>query len=85
MFFSKKNPLPVSTGLNSGEYEKLAIRITDIENDIDKLTSKFMSLRGLIHRKFTGDVVPAETEDSKKDDGLNTLRGLTSQPQHHPK
>jgi len=62
--------------LNSGEYERLAIRITDIENDIDKLTSKFMSLRGLIHRKFTGDVVPATSEESKKGDGLDTLRGL---------
>lgn len=69
MFSSKKR-------LDSEAYEKLANRITDLENGFDKLSSKFMSLRGLIHRKFTGDIVPAETEEIKKTDGLESLRGL---------
>lgn len=66
--------------LNSEEYEKLSKRLTDVESAIDKITSSFMSLRGLIHRKFTGDLEPGE--DLKKssgqdriDDGLDSLRG----------
>lgn len=64
--------------LNSEEYEKLAKRITNTETDIDKLTSKFMSLRGLIHRKFTGDLELNEDSDKKEviDDGLDELRKL---------
>lgn len=69
MFWHKK--------INSHEYEKLSKRLTDIESDIDKLTSKFMSLRGLIHRKFTGDL---ELEDKKEtgqiDDGFDELRKI---------
>jgi len=61
-FFKKK--------LNSDEYEKLSKRLTDVESDIDKLTSKFMSLRGLIHRKFTGDLELDEDKD-KKDNSKN--------------
>ncbi|GAI21851.1 unnamed protein product [marine sediment metagenome] len=64
--------------MNSDEYEKLAMRITDTENVLDKLASKFASLRGLIHRKFTGDIEPAqkpEKEKVKYDDGLDSLRG----------
>ncbi|GAI06946.1 unnamed protein product [marine sediment metagenome] len=37
--------------INSDEYEKLAKRITDVEAGLDRLVAKFMSLRGLIHRK----------------------------------
>lgn len=63
--------------INSDEYEKLSKRITDIESDIDKLTSKFMSLRGLIHRKFTGDLEPAESsEEDSISDGLDELRRI---------
>ncbi|MBA7709099.1 hypothetical protein ES703_118009 [subsurface metagenome] len=72
MFF-KKNKKP----LNSEEYEKLSKRITDVEAFLVKLESKFMSLRGLIHRKFTGDVEGAEKEEketSKSIDGLDSLR-----------
>ena len=63
--------------VNSEEYEKLSKRITDVESALDKLHSSFMSLRGLIHRKATGDI---ELPDGKKsgqaiDDGLNDLRG----------
>jgi len=63
---------------NSEEYEKLSKRITDVESTLDKLHSAFMSLRGLIHRKATGDFgfdpeKPAGAE--KIDDGLDSLRG----------
>lgn len=69
MFFFKKK-------INSEEYEKLSKRITDAESDIDKLTSKFMSLRGLIHRKATGDLdlEPEPVKETKVDDGLDELR-----------
>ena len=64
--------------LNSEEYEKLSKRITDIEVTIDKLHSSFMSLRGLIHRKATGDI-ELDSKDPEKsemiDDGLDALRG----------
>jgi len=63
--------------MNSDEYEKLAKRITNIETEITKLASQFMSLRGLIHRKFTGDIEAAEStekETSKSIDGLDQLR-----------
>ncbi len=66
-FFGKKK-------LNSEEYEKLSKRITDIETTIDKLHSSFMSLRGLIHRKSTGDI-ELETSEKAIDDGLDSLRG----------
>lgn len=64
--------------INSDEYEKLAKRITDVETLIDKLHSSFMSLRGLIHRKATGDF-ELEKNTGKKtpgqiDDGLDELR-----------
>jgi len=66
--------------LNSKEYEKLSKRITDAESDIDKLTSKFMSLRGLIHRKFTGDLEPVEGKESGAiDDGFDELRKLNKE------
>ena len=73
-FFSK---------LNSKEYEKLANRITDLETMIDKLNSKFMSLRGLIHRKATGDLSLEEKEpgENKFDDGFDELRKLNKE---HP-
>ena len=48
--------------MNSDEYEKLAKRITDLESSLDKLTIKFMSLRGLIHRKKL-DGIPEDPED----------------------
>ncbi|MBA7662232.1 hypothetical protein ES703_70258 [subsurface metagenome] len=60
--------------MNSNEYEKLAKRITDLEINLTKLESKFMSLRGLIHRKFTGDIEGTEKETSKSQDGLDSLR-----------
>ena len=65
--------------INSEEYEKLSKRITDVESALDKLHSSFMSLRGLIHRKATGDL-DLHGPDGKKsgqdiDDGLNSLRG----------
>jgi len=68
MFFKRK--------INSEEYEKLSKRITDIEITIDKLHSSFMSLRGLIHRKATGDL-GLDASDKKEliDDGLDALRG----------
>ena len=71
-FFSSKKKI------NSDEYEKLSKRFTDLESEIDKLTSKFMSLRGLIHRKFTGDLEPTEDLEKEKeiDDGLDELRDL---------
>ncbi|GAI10904.1 unnamed protein product [marine sediment metagenome] len=56
--------------MTSVEYEKLAKRITDVEIQIDKLHSAFMSLRGLIHRKFTGDIagdVDAMQQDKKSE------------------
>jgi len=60
--------------MNSEEYEKLAKRISDVEIDITKLTEKFMSLRGLIHRKATGDIEIKGKETSKSYDGLDSLR-----------
>lgn len=72
-FFSFKKKL------NSDEYEKLSKRLTDIESQLDKLHSSFMSLRGLIHRKFTGDLELDPTKAPEKigriDDGLDSLRG----------
>ena len=65
MFFSKK-----LTPLNSEEYEKLAKRITDVESEQDKLVAKFMSLRGLIHRKKLGD--DFDMPETKKPDNINT-------------
>lgn len=64
--------------INSDEYEKLSKRITDLEVELDKFTGRFMSLRGLIHRKATGDF---ELRDSKDeipsiDDGMDELRKL---------
>lgn len=70
MWFKKK--------LNSEEYEKISKRITDIESTLDKLHSSFMSLRGLIHRKATGDFDLDSKDPEKKemiDDGLDALRG----------
>ncbi len=70
MWFKKK--------LNSEEYEKLSKRLTDIESALDKLHSSFMSLRGLIHRKATGDFTLDSKDPDKRemiDDGLNGLRG----------
>jgi len=67
-----------SKKINSQEYEKLSKRITDIESTLDKLHSAFMSLRGLIHRKATGDfdLDPKGTEKTERiDDGLDSLRG----------
>ena len=63
--------------INSEEYEKLAKRIVDVEVMIDKLNSSFMSLRGLIHRKATGDfdLDPEKKSPPGIDDGLNELRG----------
>ena len=62
--FSKK---PV---MNSDEYEKICKRITDLEVNMDKLVSKFMSLRGLIHRKKfdTGmeEAEPTELEEREE-------------------
>lgn len=66
-FFSFKKKL------NSEEYEKLSKRITDAESDIDKITSKFMSLRGLVHRKFTGDPEELKEDPGKKDLKQNVL------------
>ena len=66
-----------SKRMNSEEYEKLMKRITDIESTQDKLHSAFMSLRGLIHRKATGDITLEPDDEKKKvpfDDGLNSLR-----------
>ncbi len=64
--------------LNSDEYEKLAKRLTDLESSLDKLHSAFMSLRGLIHRKATGDFELKDPEKKRSpdriDDGLNSLR-----------
>ena len=66
-FFNKK--------INSQEYEKLSKRITDIESALDKLHSSFMSLRGLIHRKATGDFdLDPEKKTPAIDDGLDDLR-----------
>ena len=77
MFFSKKisadeykNP---RGPMNSDEYDKLSKRLTDVESDIDKFSSKFMSLRGLVHRKFVG-VEDPESETNKSIDGLDSLR-----------
>lgn len=69
-----------SKKINSIEYEKLSKRLTDIESDIDKLTSKFMSLRGLIHRKFTGDLeIEEKKETGQIDDGFDELRKLNKE------
>ena len=69
-FFSNKK-------INSEEYDKLSKRITDVESEIDKLVSKFMSMRGLIHRKFTGDLESAEDPNINRiDDGLDNRRKL---------
>ncbi len=66
--------------VNSKEYEKLSKRITDAESDIDKLTSKFMSLRGLVHRKFTGEIPPEEGKETGTiDDGFDELRKLNKE------
>ena len=70
--------------LNSIEYEKLSKRITDLESDIDKFTSKFMSLRGLVHRKFTGDIPvdQDEKESAEIKDGFDELRKLNKESSH---
>jgi len=71
MFFFKKK-------MNSDEYRRLSIRITDLESEQDKLLMRFMSLRGLIHRKSTGDF-ELKTETPEKpviDDGFDELRKL---------
>ena len=69
-----------SKKINSAEYEKLSKRITDIESDIDKFTSKFMSLRGLVHRKFTGEIPIEEGKESGAiDDGFDELRKLNKE------
>lgn len=67
--------------INSEEYERLSKRITDLESQLTKFESRFMSLRGLIHRKATGDF---ELRDSKEeipgiDDGMDELRKLNKQ------
>lgn len=69
---------------NSDEYEKVSKRITDLENTIDKIASKLMSLRGLIHRKATGDfdlepenIAGANIKSNERiDDGFDELRKL---------
>ena len=66
--------------INSDEYEKLSKRITDIESDIDKFTSKFMSLRGLVHRKFTGEIPIEEAKETGHiEDGFDELRKLNKE------
>ena len=66
--------------INSTEYEKLSKRITDLESDLDKFTSKFMSLRGLVHRKFTGEIEPEEGKESGAiEDGFDELRKLNKE------
>lgn len=63
--------------LESDEYKKLAVRITDVESEITKLFSKFMTLRGLVHRKFTGEVeADKEPEENKIDDGFDEIRRI---------
>ena len=63
--------------INSDEYEKLSVRITDLESESDKLMSRFMSLRGLIHRKSTGDFdLGSDEKPQSIDDGLDALRKL---------
>ena len=65
-FFRKKLP-----PMNSREYETLAKRITDIEINMDKLVSKFMSLRGLIHRKKLDEgLEEIETSDLEKAENI---------------
>ncbi len=53
--------------MNSDEYEKLAKRITNIESDLDKLVAKFMSLRGLIHRKKLDEGLEGDEDKNPKD------------------
>lgn len=68
--------------LNSDEYEKLSIRLTEVESNYDKLIMKFQSLRGLIHRKATGDfdLQPGDPDSKERiDDGLDELRKLNKQ------
>lgn len=60
MRFFKPKPM------NSDEYERLAKRISDLEAEMDKLVSKFMSLRGLIHRKKLDDEI--NDPELKKED-----------------
>ena len=69
-----------SKKINSVEYEKLSKRLTDAESDIDKLTSKFMSLRGLVHRKFTGEIPIEEAKETGHiEDGFDELRKLNKE------
>ena len=59
--------------MNSDEYEKLAKRITEVESTLDGFVAKFMSLRGLIHRKGFADIENPEeskSEGNKKSDVL---------------
>ena len=63
--------------INSDEYEKLSKRITDLESELDKAISKLMSLRGLIHRKATGDFdFNEEKKEKLPSDGLDAIRRL---------
>ena len=62
IFFRRKPPM------NSDEYEKLAKRVTDLESTLDGFVAKFMSLRGLIHRKGFAP----EPEESKDPKNINT-------------
>ena len=71
MFFKKKP-------MNSEEYEKLAKRIVDLETELTKLSSSFLSLRGLIHRKATGDIEIPGKEKTINPDGLDELRDLSN-------
>lgn len=69
MFFKKSKPM------NSDEYERLSKRITNCESELDKLLAKFMSLRGLVHRKFSPpEATDLETEKNLSPDGLDELR-----------
>lgn len=63
-------------------YEKLLNRMTELEVKYYKLESKFVSLRGLIHRKNVGDMdFRDEKEVGHIDDGFDELRKLNKE---HP-
>ena len=53
--------------MNSEEYEKLAKRITDLESELNKFIVKFMSLRGLVHRKKFDDVEEESQQEIKQE------------------
>lgn len=68
--------------LNSDEYERLMKRLVELESKFDGFMVKFMSLRGLIHRKWKDLQIPGESEEEPekenilKTDGLDGLRGF---------